>query len=56
MNNAGMPLPRAEAYGLVRDPQGRPKVDGNPHDLPVEIKMMLTDSDWQYLENKHGNS
>ncbi len=47
---------KVKAFALVRDAQGRPKVDGNPHDLPVEIKMMLTDADWQYLENQHADS
>lgn len=43
-------------FGLVRDRHGRPKVDGDPSDLPQPIKDMLTPEDWAYLEARHGNS
>jgi len=43
-------------FGLIRDKNGRPKVDGDPHDLPSEIQAMLTDEDWQYLKDKHNGN
>lgn len=54
MNSASIVKPRLACYGLVRDPQGRPKIDGNPHDLPQQIKDLLTPEDWDYLETKNG--
>jgi len=44
------PKPKVEMYGLIRDKNGKPKVDGNPDDLPQQIKDMLTPDDWAYLK------
>ena len=41
--------PKQVLYGLVRDKDGQPKVDGNPNDLPPQIKAMLTQEDRDYL-------
>lgn len=40
---------KPQLFALVRDREGRPKVDGNPRDLPPQIKAMLTQADRQYL-------
>jgi hypothetical protein len=40
---------KKQLFGLVRDATGRPKVDGDPRDLPPQIKAMLTPADRQYL-------
>lgn len=47
-------MKKAEArlFGLVRDKHGRPKVDGNPDDLPEPIKAMLSAEDWAYLRSR----
>lgn len=34
--------PDAKLYGLIRDKDGFPKIDGNPQDLHPAIKAMLT--------------
>lgn len=33
---------KCKAYFLIRDKDGRPKIDGNPADLPDLIKELLT--------------
>lgn len=43
-------------FGLIRDRNGRPKIDGDPNDLPPEIKSMLTDEDWRFLEDKQNGN
>jgi len=37
-----IPTPQVQMFGLVRDKNGKPKIDGNPRDLPEPIKDMLT--------------
>lgn len=54
--SAGLPAPKLQMFGLVRDKDGRPKVDGDPEGLPEQIKAMLTPEDWAYLRGKNGNS
>lgn len=39
---------KQQLYGLVRDAQGRPKVD-DPKNLPVQIRAVLTPQDKAYL-------
>lgn len=39
--NAGIVPPKAVIYGLVRDKDGKPKIDGDPRDLPEQIKEMM---------------
>ena len=46
------PKAKVEVYGLVRDKNGNPRVDGNPDNLPKQIKDMLTPEDWAYLKGK----
>lgn len=43
-----MPEPEFRALGLVRDKNGRPKVD-DPASLPDEIKAMLSEEDKAWL-------
>ena len=40
--NTGIAPPRAEIYGLVRDKDGKPKIDGDPRKLPQPIKDMMS--------------
>lgn len=40
--------PKLELYALVRDKDGRPKVD-DPHNLPPQIKAALTAEDLAFL-------
>lgn len=42
MIHAVSPKPKVKLYGLVRDKDGKPKIDGDPRDLPPQIKAMLT--------------
>lgn len=44
--------PQVVMYGVVRDKDGNPKVDGDPRNLPPHIKAMLTDQDWQKLKDR----
>ena len=53
--------PKVKAYALVRDSNGIPKIDGNPRDLPDEIKDMLTDEEFiealrKFEETLNGNT
>lgn len=54
--------PRAMAYALVRDATGKPKIDGDPRELPDQIKAMMTDEEMvvavvEYVEEKaNGNA
>ena len=41
--------PQIKFYGLIRDKQGKPKLDGDPKDLHPAIKEMLSDSEKQEL-------
>lgn len=40
--NAGMPTPKPQMYGLVRDKNGKPRIDGDPRELPQPIKDMMS--------------
>ena len=41
-------LPKAEVkiYGLVRDRNGKPRIDGDPADLHPSIKAAMTDAEF----------
>jgi hypothetical protein len=41
--------PRKLAFGVVRDKTGKPRVDGDPNDLPPEIQCMLTEPERESL-------
>ncbi len=41
--------PKVVIYGLVRDKYGNPKIDGDPNDLPEQIKALLTEQEKQKL-------
>ena len=41
--------PKIVMYGLVRDKNGKPKIDGDPRDLPEQIRAMLTPQERQEL-------
>jgi hypothetical protein len=47
--------PKKVLFGLVRDKNGRSKVDGNPDHLPPQIKAMLTQEDRDYLGMKEAD-
>ena len=51
MNKQQMPKPKMKAYGLVRDKNGKPKVD-DINNCPPEILNMLTKQEIEEL--KHG--
>jgi len=38
--------PKIEAYFLVRDKNGKPKIDGDPRKLPQQIIQALSDSEF----------
>lgn len=44
MNKAEIdtPEPKAQLFGLVRDKNGKPKIDGDPRELHPAIQAMLT--------------
>ena len=44
-----MNKPDIKFYGLVRDKDGKPKIDGDPNDLSPHIKDLLTDDEKQEL-------
>lgn len=46
---AALPRAKVQAFGLVRDANGKPKIDGDPRDLPDQIKAMLTPQERQEL-------
>lgn len=48
MNQTTAPRPKVRLFGLVRDKDGNPKVD-DPHNLPPEIKAMLTEAERKRL-------
>ena len=50
MNNAGATPAKFKGYGLVRDRNGKPRID-DPATLPQQIKDQLTDD--EYFEIYH---
>lgn len=38
-----MQEPKAKLFALVRDKDGKPKVDGDPNKLPAQTKALLTE-------------
>lgn len=57
----GLPEVKVKAHVLVRDANGRPKIDGNPQELPDEIKGALTQEEYakaveRFKETLNGNS
>ena len=41
--------PKVKLYGLVRDANGLPKIDGDPNELHPAIKAMLTPEEREEL-------
>lgn len=41
--------PKIKFFGLVRDKDGKPKIDGDPKDLAPHIKELLTSDEKQEL-------
>jgi len=39
------PAPKVQYFGLVRDKNGKPKIDGDPKQLHPAILAMLTDAE-----------
>jgi len=50
------PKAKVRAFVLVRDKFGKPKIDGDPKDLPDEIKAMLTASERKELGIENANT
>jgi hypothetical protein len=46
MNNSSVVRPKFEGYFLVRDKDGKPKIDGDPRHLPQPIIQMMSDSEF----------
>lgn len=46
--SATLPKMKIKAYALVRDCNGVPRID-DPHNLPEEIKIGITDDDLKLL-------
>ena len=40
-----MQKPQVKFFALVRDKDGNPRIDGDPNDLPDEIKNLLTNDE-----------
>jgi hypothetical protein len=47
--SARIPDPEIKVFGLIRDRNGTPVIDGDPNDLPDEIKAMLTPEEREAL-------
>lgn len=47
-----MNKPDVKFYGLVRDKDGKPKIDGDPNELPQNVKDLLTDDEKRELRIK----
>ena len=45
MHKVGAQLGKFKGFGLVRDKDGKPKID-NPATLPQQLKDMLTDAEY----------
>lgn len=41
--------PKVKFFGLVRDKNGQPKIDGDPKDLSPHVKELLTSEEKQEL-------
>jgi len=50
--------PKPKGYFLVRDKDGKPKIDGDPRQLPQQIIELMTDSEFaQAIEEfEHANA
>jgi len=44
---------KAKAYFLVRDNFGKPKVDGDPRELPTQIKQAMTDEEYNLAVHEY---
>lgn len=42
MIEAKSPKPKVRIYGIVRDKDGNPRIEGDPNDLALHIRCMLT--------------
>jgi hypothetical protein len=49
------PVPRPKGYFLVRDKAGKPKIDGDPRDLPPEIAMLMTEAEFATAVKEYEN-
>jgi hypothetical protein len=45
-NSAAAPRPKARGFALVRDKNGKPRIDGDPRFLPQPIINMMTDAEF----------
>ena len=49
MNNTLAAKPNVQMFALVRDKNGKPRIDGDPKDLPEPITALLTDAERREL-------
>lgn len=48
--NEYKPKPKVKLFGLVRDKDGKPKIEGDPKDLHPAIKAMLSEEERKEME------
>lgn len=46
-SNAAFPKMQLRIEGLVRDRNGKPRIDGDPNDLPQSVKDAMTDEEFR---------
>ena len=54
-NQAGLGVPKMQIEGLVRDRNGRPKIDGDPQDLPDSVKAAMTQDELKQAQQEFNN-
>lgn len=48
-------VPKMKIEGLVRDRNGRPKIDGDPQGLPDSVKAAMTQDELQQAQQEYQN-
>lgn len=56
MNNTNMPAPKVTMYGLVRDRNGKPRIDGDPRELHESIKAAMTPLEYETACKEYDNA
>lgn len=46
MNNATVVKPKLKGFGLIRDKNGKPRIDGDPRNLHPAIKELMTSEEY----------
>lgn len=47
MSNASIPTPKVQMYGLVRDRNGKPRIDGDPRKLHHSVIESMTREEFE---------